>query len=157
MLWITKEISAFVSYEKIYAQSLEPTLANLSLAGRLVALGGMASLPSPNNLQDPSSPQNPKSPQSPTLNPLKQTFAATLNCDSPLHFAMDDLPSPFVDYRNVSLRISEEPYLRGLNKCKTMLIGCISPSSKAAPLKSHEFVKQLRPLWSSLQPWTITP
>lgn len=115
----------------------------------------MASLPSPNNLQDPSAPQNPKSPQSHTLNPLKQTFAATLNCDSPLHYAIDDLPSPFVDYGIVSLRISEEPYLRGINKCKTMLIGSISPSSKASPLKSHELVKQLRPLWSSLRPWTI--
>ncbi|KAK9941652.1 hypothetical protein M0R45_007352 [Rubus argutus] len=106
------------------------------------------------NLQFPSSPLNPESPTSPTSNTPKKSFAAALYSDSPLRFAIGDLPTPFVEDGIVSVKISEEPYQRGLSKRKLMLIGRVSLSTKNALVKSHDL---LRSLWPSLQPWTIAP
>ncbi|XP_024193460.1 uncharacterized protein LOC112197121 [Rosa chinensis] len=52
----------------------------------------------------------------------------------------------------VSIRISEEPFLRGLDRCKTNLIGRVT-----VPTKTPELVQHLRSLWSGLAPWIVEP
>ncbi|XP_062028777.1 uncharacterized protein LOC133744735 [Rosa rugosa] len=82
----------------------------------------------------------------------KPSYAATLAADSPLPFAIADLPAPFTEDGLVSVRIFEEPFLRGLDRCKTNLIG-----RATVPTKTPELVQQLKSLWSNLNPWTVAP
>ncbi|KAK9903720.1 hypothetical protein M0R45_001020 [Rubus argutus] len=89
--------------------------------------------------------------------PPRPSFASVLSCDSPIGFTINDLPSPFVDDGILSVRISEEPYLRGLDRCKTLLIGRVSLPPKVTPLKSHELSHQLRTLWPLLAQWSVAP
>lgn len=118
--------------------SFEPK--HLARAGR-PPLVGMA----------PPEHQNPK-PQIPYPLTPKPSYAAALFNEPPLHFAIDDLPKPFFEDGLVSIQITEESYLRGLERCKTNLVGRIS-----SPIKTQDLLQQLRSCWPSLENWTAAP
>ncbi|XP_061999038.1 uncharacterized protein LOC133716345 [Rosa rugosa] len=82
----------------------------------------------------------------------KSSYAAVLTEVSPISFAIADLPSPFFEDGLNSIRISEEPFLRGLERCKTNLIGRVN-----SPVKTPDLVQQLKQLWSGLDHWTVAP
>ncbi|XP_061999162.1 uncharacterized protein LOC133716470 [Rosa rugosa] len=82
----------------------------------------------------------------------KPSYAAALNADSPIPFAIADLPSPFLEEGLISIRISEEPFLRGLERCKSNLIGRVN-----SQIKTPDLVQQLKHLWSGLEQWTVAP
>ncbi|XP_061998989.1 uncharacterized protein LOC133716299 [Rosa rugosa] len=82
----------------------------------------------------------------------KPSYAAALSAASPVSFAIADLPVPFKDDGLLSVRISEEPFLRELDRCKTNLIGRVTTS-----IKTPDLVQHLKTLWSDLDPWTIAP
>lgn len=95
-------------------------------------------------------------PSPPTVNP-KPSFASILSKQSVVNFDLASLPIPFEENGLVSIQISEEPYLRGLERCRTNLIGRLTlPQNCAAP-KSHELALRLRSKWPSLSPWTLAP
>lgn len=85
--------------------------------------------------------------------PPKPSFASILLNESPIKFAIDDLPMPFVMDDVVSIQILEEPFLHGLDHCKTNLVGRLLLPSKAQPLKAH----QLCACWPNLEPWIMAP
>ncbi|XP_061999085.1 uncharacterized protein LOC133716387 [Rosa rugosa] len=80
------------------------------------------------------------------------SYAAILSDNSPLNFVIDDLPTPFEEEGLVSIRISEEPFRRGMERCKTNLVGRVT-----APIRTPDLVQQLRKCWSSLGEWTAAP
>ncbi|XP_062014529.1 uncharacterized protein LOC133731082 [Rosa rugosa] len=82
----------------------------------------------------------------------KLSYAAALTEMSPISFAIADLPSPFFEDGLNSIRISEEPFLRGLERCKTNLIGRVN-----SPVTTPDLVQQLGQLWSGLDLWTVAP
>lgn len=94
---------------------------------------------------------------SPPPQPSKPSFASILSTASPLKFAIADLPSPFVEDGVVSIRITEAPFQRGLDRCKTNLVGRFLLPSKYPPLRTHELAQQLRSCWPSLDHWTVAP
>ncbi|XP_024163929.1 uncharacterized protein LOC112170878 [Rosa chinensis] len=82
----------------------------------------------------------------------KPSYAATLSAVSPIPFAIADLPLPFLEDGLISVRISEKPFLRGLERCKTNLIGRVN-----SPIKTPDLVHQLKQLWKGLDLWTVAP
>ncbi|XP_061999369.1 uncharacterized protein LOC133716714 [Rosa rugosa] len=92
----------------------------------------------------------------PQPNP-KPSFASAFMEDSPVKFAIDDLPIPFVENGVVSVQISEESYLRGLQRCKNNLIGRVFVYPNSKPLKAHDLVHQLKGILPPLNNWTVAP
>jgi len=103
------------------------------------------------------------------------TFAQTLNiciiCNIPLsqlpypsikngnicNICLSQLPSPCIKNGEVTVRISEEDYLAGLEDCKTHLHGRIVRVKGDKPLTHLELSKKLDFVWNSLGPWKAIP
>lgn len=56
-----------------------------------------------------------------------------------------------------TVQISEVPYQRGLERCKTCLIGKLLSPPKGIMPKAHELSKRLRSCWPSLSDWSVAP
>ena len=85
-------------------------------------------------------------PQRPTF-----AFVAAPKPPPPLGFNLDDLPEPFVEKGAISVRISEAPFLRGLERCKSNLVAKVILPNKADAIKTHDLAAQLRVRWSQLK------
>lgn len=57
----------------------------------------------------------------------------------------------------VTIRISEASYQRGLENCKTNLVGRVSLHRNQPPTKAHELASQLRSYWPQVTNWTVAP
>ncbi|XP_024164501.1 uncharacterized protein LOC112171573 [Rosa chinensis] len=80
------------------------------------------------------------------------SYAAALSDASPLPFAIDNLLAPYVEEGLISIKISEEPFLRGLESCKNNLVGRVT-----SPIKTLDLVQQLKKGWSALNEWIAAP
>lgn len=89
--------------------------------------------------------------------PPKQSFASLLTKQPSLNFHLTSLPTPFVDNGLVSIQISEDAYLRGLDRCRSNLVGRLTGPSNCVAPKAHELAHRLRSLWPSLSHWSIAP
>lgn len=88
---------------------------------------------------------------------IKPSFASVLTQQLSLDFAIDDLPLPSFANGMASVQISEEPYQRGLERCKSCLVGkLLFPPNGIIP-KAHELSKRLRGCWPSLSGWSVAP
>ncbi|XP_062020937.1 uncharacterized protein LOC133737388 [Rosa rugosa] len=108
-------------------------------------------------MQPPTSTSVGPDPSQPsTLNP-KPTFASVPARDQPLGFAIDDLPLPSLNDGMVTVQISENSFLRGLDKCKTILVGkLLSPPNGIMP-RAHELAQRLKLFWNSVSNWSVAP
>lgn len=88
-----------------------------------------------------------------------QSFASVVrNSDAPkININMDELPLPHIKGGQISIKISEDSYQAGLNKCKLNLVGRIILPNGAEPWKTPDLRTRLQSLWSEISNWTIIP
>lgn len=101
----------------------------------------MSSIPLPGG-DAPSGGGNGDSP--PSNPPHKPSFASMLTKQPPPNLDLASLPTPFEENGLVSIRISDEAYRRGLERCKSNLVGRLTMAPGCVMPKSHELGLRLR-------------
>ncbi|KAK9943228.1 hypothetical protein M0R45_008843 [Rubus argutus] len=81
----------------------------------------------------------------PPENRPKPSFASMLSKQPALNFDIAALPSPFEEEGLVSLRFSEDAYLRGLERCWSNLIGRLTIPFGRSPPKSMSSLRNYAP------------
>lgn len=98
-----------------------------------------------------SSLSRPSSPLS--LSPHRKTFAQALNnsCD----ISTSQLPKPCLKGDAIAIKIPEEEYKAGLERCKNNLRGRLILSNDDSPVKFIDLKSKLSAHWKSISQWSM--
>ncbi|KAK2429646.1 hypothetical protein QL285_028067 [Trifolium repens] len=98
-------------------------------------------------------PQGSKAPPQPS--PQRKSFAQALTnvCDVPI----SKLPKSCLKGEKISIKIPEEAYQAGLDRCKNNLHGRLMMSKGDKPLRVTELREKLVKAWAPVERWQITP
>lgn len=97
---------------------------------------------------DPS----PPSPSQPLAQ--KKTFAQALH--AAIDVPLSQLPRPCIKGDSVSIKISENEYIKGLDSCKMNLHGRLILSKGDKPIKFNDLRDKLSQLWKPIGQWRMT-
>jgi hypothetical protein len=91
----------------------------------------------------------------PQPSPQRKSFAQALTnvCDVPI----SKLPKPCLKGEKISIKIPEEAYQAGLDRCKNNLHGRLMMSKGDKPLRVTELREKLVKAWAPVERWQITP
>ncbi|KAK2403196.1 hypothetical protein QL285_052656 [Trifolium repens] len=98
-------------------------------------------------------PQGSTAPPQPS--PQRKSFAQALTnvCDVPI----SKLPKPCLKGEKISIKIPEEAYQAGLDRCKNNLHGRLMMSKGDKPLRVTELREKLVKAWAPVERWQVTP
>ncbi|XP_019433032.1 PREDICTED: uncharacterized protein LOC109339940, partial [Lupinus angustifolius] len=96
---------------------------------------------------------SPISPSSPSLSPSKKSFAQILR--NSYDVGASQLPKPCIEGDSIAIKIPEEDYQAGLQRCKFHLHGRIIMSKGDTPLKLTEMKDKLSTMWSMIRKWSL--
>ncbi|CAJ2645397.1 unnamed protein product [Trifolium pratense] len=91
----------------------------------------------------------------PVLSPQRKSFAQALHnvCDVPV----GNFPKPCLKGKRLSIKIPEDSYKAGLDRCKNNLHGRLIMAKGDKPLRLHEIHEKLTKAWAPVNKWQITP
>ncbi|XP_045802493.1 uncharacterized protein LOC123896099 [Trifolium pratense] len=89
------------------------------------------------------------------LSPQRKSFAQALQnvCDVPV----GNFPKPCLKGKRLSIKIPEDSYKAGLDRCKNNLHGRLIMAKGDKPLRLHEIREKLTKAWAPVNKWQITP
>ncbi|OIW07807.1 hypothetical protein TanjilG_31999 [Lupinus angustifolius] len=91
----------------------------------------------------------PKIPEIQTKKSFAQALKAT--CD----ISISQLPQPCIKGDAIAIKIPEEEYQAGLQRCKTHLYGRLILSKGDTPIKFNELRAKLQGLWTMIGTWSM--
>ncbi|XP_045791366.1 uncharacterized protein LOC123886072 [Trifolium pratense] len=91
----------------------------------------------------------------PVLSPQRKSFAQALQnvCD----VLVGNFPKPCLKGKRLSIKIPEDSYKAGLDRCKNNLHGRLIMAKGDKPLRLHEIREKLTKAWAPVNKWQITP
>jgi hypothetical protein len=87
--------------------------------------------------------------------PQRKSFAQALN--NACHIPIQNFPKPCLKGDRLSIKIPEESYQAGLERCKNNLHGRLIMAKGDKPLRLNELREKLIQAWAPVEQWQITP
>jgi hypothetical protein len=87
--------------------------------------------------------------------PQRKSFAQALN--NACHVPIQNFPKPCLKGDRLSIKIPEESYQAGLERCKNNLHGRLIMAKGDKPLRLNELREKLIQAWAPVEQWQITP
>lgn len=84
-----------------------------------------------------------------------KTFARALS--NSFDIPLSQLPRPCIKGDSISIKISEDEYMKGLEGCKNNLHGRIILTKGTAPIKFVDLQEKLGKLWKPIGHWRMVP